>query len=835
MSNQKDTSFSTFFKEDPFEDDKGRTPQEETIVAPKKQDNAPVLTEEPLADDADVRSYHRALRQYFVTGKKTSESLKLSLTPVLTADFLKQDTVTGFPLFHNSATNELQPLSAFLRQVFSDTFKEGEAAILSENLRRLERYMKQALSAAREQADLPMLVVSAMDELRKLDVRGGQGENFKTDCRKLQMQLVKHEGTLLPFSGLIAFQLLNIRLASRSHQRKAFVQQLKKLHSAMTELMRLHTPSTGGKKTSTSGAADPLGGMVSFDKIDSMMPASTSSGLPESRFKRVQACAEVLENGLKAMERSKASLFVTKEMAERFGLESTMDQAEMKVASGSACAEAKERYLSGVDGFVAMVRAMRMAELEVENKYDEDLHTPYFDGFGLQHLSSEDLQYLPEIVVIEKCSDLTTHPEAFLSLLSENIPVRVMAITTSNELADELTKADRPEFRQELSALAFLYRNTYVFQAGVDTPEMLNNAYAEGSEVASPTLWNVLLPSTVTDGENEQFVSVSAAIESRCFPRIRYDLRKGVQFGSRFDIGSNTQPEKDHPSYPLEVNTPSGKQTQKYQMTAADFMAMDDQVISGLEAVPGKYRTENLVPLREYLMTDHTEMVGKTPFIWMVDEANKLQQVAIPFRMLVRCKERLDNWQFIQELGGLNSYHVNRAIERAKFEWEEEKEAQVTRLKADMDAEVETVRKEESGKAMDRLVNVLLDLDDMAPAPKARPAVTKAAVSKADEPAIADEQKPKAAKEEKAEEMSSEVWIETFRCTSCNDCTDQLPAVFKYNSDKQAEVHNPKAGTYAKIVTVAEKCPAKCIHPGLPQNPNEAGAAELIARAKAIH
>ncbi|MCF8257147.1 MAG: ferredoxin, partial [Flavobacteriales bacterium] len=89
--------------------------------------------------------------------------------------------------------------------------------------------------------------------------------------------------------------------------------------------------------------------------------------------------------------------------------------------------------------------------------------------------------------------------------------------------------------------------------------------------------------------------------------------------------------------------------------------------------------------------------------------------------------------------------------------------------------------------------------------------------------------------QEEQAEVSAEVWVETFRCTTCNDCIDQLPAVFKYNSDKQSFVHNPKGGTFGKIVALAEKCPAKCIHPGLPQNSDEPGLDELMKVAAALN
>jgi ferredoxin len=200
----------------------------------------------------------------------------------------------------------------------------------------------------------------------------------------------------------------------------------------------------------------------------------------------------------------------------------------------------------------------------------------------------------------------------------------------------------------------------------------------------------------------------------------------------------------------------------------------------------------------------------------------------------MRCKERLDHWQFVQELGGINSYHVECAIAWAKAEWDQDKAMEIADLKAENEAELLKMQKEEAGKALERLADVLLNLDSVvsvAPAGK-KPAssITDTSLkSTGKETSDSAEPKPEPAA------VSSEAWVESYKCTSCNDCTNKLPAVFKYNSDKQAFVHDPKKGTYAQIVGIAEKCPAKCIHPGLPQNPSEPGLDELIKRAEALN
>ena len=55
--------------------------------------------------------------------------------------------------------------------------------------------------------------------------------------------------------------------------------------------------------------------------------------------------------------------------------------------------------------------------------------------------------------------------------------------------------------------------------------------------------------------------------------------------------------------------------------------------------------------------------------------------------------------------------------------------------------------------------------------------------------------------------------------------------VFLYNEDKQAYLGDLSTVSYAQLVEAAELCPAKCIHPGQPQNHDEPGLETLIERA----
>ncbi len=87
--------------------------------------------------------------------------------------------------------------------------------------------------------------------------------------------------------------------------------------------------------------------------------------------------------------------------------------------------------------------------------------------------------------------------------------------------------------------------------------------------------------------------------------------------------------------------------------------------------------------------------------------------------------------------------------------------------------------------------------------------------------------------EEEAEEegLVMEPYIESERCTTCNECTDLNKKMFVYNDKKQAYINDPKAGTFRDLVTAAERCPVFIIHPGTPLNPNERNLDKWIKRA----
>jgi ferredoxin len=73
---------------------------------------------------------------------------------------------------------------------------------------------------------------------------------------------------------------------------------------------------------------------------------------------------------------------------------------------------------------------------------------------------------------------------------------------------------------------------------------------------------------------------------------------------------------------------------------------------------------------------------------------------------------------------------------------------------------------------------------------------------------------PAAAVEPEKAPASEEPYIETPRCSSCDECIQINNKMFAYDANKQARVVDPRAGTYRQLVEAAESCQVAIIHPG---------------------
>ena len=226
--------------------------------------------------------------------------------------------------------------------------------------------------------------------------------------------------------------------------------------------------------------------------------------------------------------------------------------------------------------------------------------------------------------------------------------------------------------------------------------------------------------------------------------------------------------------------------------TLVDFVACDKRYAKHLARVPRSKWNGSMIAVDEALTRERRGLPDKIPSLRMVDADNVLQKVIVDERLIREARRCREMWHSLQELGGVHNSHADQLLAREKKAWEE--------------------RMQEAAQTQAASVPVAAAAAAVASAPAAASAVV--------------EQEP--------ERSPDEAYIETARCSSCNECTLLNDKMFAYDNNKQAYIADIKAGTFAQLVEAAENCQVSVIHPGKPRNPKEAGLEELLKRAEAF-
>ncbi len=670
----------------------------------------------------------------------------------------------------------------------------------------------------------------AISKLKKFEVHDEDGERFIANIEKLDKEL-PDEGYLLSFSHEIPMFLLRQKLEQIEWNRNVYKSRIKEKRDGLHELLNLEHEKSG--KEITGKGFEFAEQMIAFNKIRDMVPQLGSSTMTEDREQRIKNIIDLLDSVLDQKE-NHAHLVVNKELKNEYRWKDIFTSSKVSYTTLSeAFDRVQEIFDKNIAAFTEVLVTMRKADLELAGKYDVDIHDDYFEHFKWFKLEQEELNIFPPVLLVTHSNDLLNEGMSqFAKLMVTNKPIKVVAVIdrTVNPTNPDIDWEDASlSFRQELAANALSHRNVFTLQCATDRPEGLLNGLRAGISSIAPALMHVLVP---TKGEDPliSFLKINAAAAGRYFPYLMYDPHKATEWGGRFDMMDNSQPEKDWPIYAFTHTSPDNKEiTSDLAFTYADYKAMTQEKVEELFLVPESMANEYLIPLDDYLDLSQNEQTGKVPFIWLIDEENVMVRAALPYMWVASCQERLDFWNFIQELGGQNNYHVKTSLALAKKEWESAKNLEIDQLLKKHNDELTKVQRDAAGVAMDKLASILLNLDSIASVPKTASPTSEPKESAVSTPA--DEAVPVEEAPEPEPEPLGEAWIETFRCTSCNDCTDQFPAIFAYNEEKQAYVKDAGKGTFEQIVMAAESCPASCIHPGAPLNPDEPNLVELIERA----
>ena len=789
--------------------------------------------QEPTPQHEQLKSYRDQLHKYFVQGVKTDFCQNINVAPILSAPCLRGIIpAMHYPVLFDRENSNLCSLQERLEVLISNHCTSDIGRGLIEKLPSILLSFQEQLQVAEPELNYD----SQVHELIEI-MSTALGEDTPKDLQEhldsIKQALLSYKGPIMDFGARTPYQLLNIHLKARMASFSEFIAQMQRKLSGLSELADLQDKGREKDSTHFEFASD----LLSLDELEDVAPRRVSSDLPKARLKRIRESIKVLSNGVKSYTENPYKIFITKKLLESYDLKEMFGQETIEVVESDAISHAKAYLKEELSNFVALIRAMRLAELEIEQTYDESLHDAYFEGFAPSYLNHEDIKYFPPVIVIDESHNIVEQTKDFLSLFSDGAFIKVFAINTLNDINLPVVASELEESSLEIASLAIFRRNAYVYQGSIEDPYAFENALCHGLNATAPVLWNLLLPEAGSEDGPGSLIRIHRAIESRQFPRLTYDIEAGVDFGSHFNLEDNPQCDLLYPNQILEIKTPGGKHTEQISLSSADYLAMETRNLQALEIIPAWYQNENLVSVADYLSADSETLIGKIPIIQLVDEDYKLHRAAIPASWLQRIRSRLDYWRFLQELGGVKSQQFENKLSKSKAEWTKAKEAELKELEARLSEEYETQRVADIEKTIHDILFALMEgkidlaslaVNSIAPTPVSIPLETN-------EESVETVPAPKETPKEEEVSVSKVPWVESDECTSCNDCINTAPNVFKYNSNKQAHVHNPKGDKYAKIVAAAEKCPAMCIHPGLPHDPNEPGLEKLLKRAEKYH
>lgn len=586
----------------------------------------------------------------------------------------------------------------------------------------------------------------------------------------------------------------NLLTDHRESNRNAFKRQLHTLIERLNQLLSVEPEQMELDKT-----YDFATEIIAFDKLTEMLPANAGRSLTESRVVRLREILKQLKRGVHDFNKRNAIVIGNRSFLQSFADQSHV--ACIEVGKQNPFREAAKVFEHEIDGFNRLMRAYRMAMLEVEEEYDTEVHDEYFENFSRFRLTDDELTLFHPIVLFVDHEQTLNLLADLLTLLSVNQLVNIVVInnkhvSTSNDFSS--WEESSHHYRLELATLAVAQRNAYLLQSTLDHPSMLQEKIAEGLRHPGPSVFHFLVP-----GTSEEEWKSCAAREGRSFPLVGYDPGREA-WANRFMTDEAT----DHAPWklvPFSIDNSEGEATM-LPFTYADYKALFGSKSKELMIVPPGYENELLTPLAEFLMLEEKDLYGRIPFIWLADEAYHLYRAAVPNVWVVSCQERLDLFQFIRSMASKAGTS-----------------ADVMAPEAPKEANDSQRHEQAVSEAVERLIGALLEDEDELVAPIADD------LKAADEPAPEADINAVAANGVGGEEEMA--WVETDSCTSCNECTDKYPHLFSYNDDKQAYISDARKGTFEELVKAAEKCPAACIHPGKPLNSKEKNLKQLIERA----
>lgn len=716
---------------------------------------------------------------FFLTGRRSGTDMQPIDASYRPAHFASVSDLTSLrydvPLvlnFDDRPDRAVLSLSRLIDEAIESLADDPDRLMLARHGYAIERELRREL-AETVSGDISKMWHAAAERLSK-----NTDEKISDSAARL-WNLFEVTGTVIDadseFSSRAVYHAWN---SVQENKAAAFRQRVQRI------LLKLHdildAEAVGSKvgrspERLRSAVGVSFAGAFDFDQMSRILiDAKPGISLSEKRRSRIDHLIRVLE--------SQRFYSIGPESAEPYSF------------SFFRCSDALEAYRDRHSEAVELLKALAVADLESKGEYRDAVHDQLFEGFGQNGLSSAELAVLPDYFVCTDASSLDAAETAqLIEILAAGLPIKVLA-RTDDILEPSIVAEGHAALglrSRQLVNTAIALTDVFVFQASASHSFQMIEQLLRGLTYDGPALFSVFSGATGHNHNLAPYLVAAAAMESRAFPAFVYDPSAGSDWASRLSVDENPSVEDDWPAHELLYEDGSLQaRSESTPFTLADFMAMDERFVDHFALMSPDGQGDESVPIAQALELDMSAATSNVPYVFMIDENNVLRKAVVDNRLLAETRRCQAMWHSLQELGGIHNSHAERLL------------ANELRSRS-----VEIAANPQSA-----------EIKESVTAPIQEPVA--AVVATIVEPT--------------AKDHGDDPYIETARCTTCNECTNVNPRMFAYNAEKQAYIADPDAGTYRQLVEAAEGCQVSIIHPGKPRNPKEPGLEDLIERAKAF-
>ena len=488
------------------------------------------------------------------------------------------------------------------------------AKILKDNLPWLERFFRESLSGPDFVDGLALFDEAAAAMPERLGLGGDGREALEAELASLRESF--QEGSrILGYGPDAPLHLLLHAVAHKDAQLRADLHaEIDRKKRALETLLQVE--AARGDGAGTRGAASEL---LDAGKLSNLLKTRAEGSVAMDAERRAR-----LERALAALQGWKHDPVLVRFVGQVDNPHFAELETADIVASEDPCTEATDLFAQDAARYAELFAALRIAALEIDDKYDAAIHDSWFEGFDWQAFSADELQHVTRVVARVSADYLACDGlPAFSRLLASRMPVHVVSwVRAYDNPGAAPGEGPFDAYRFELANFGIGHRQVVVSQASAARhADML--AGFQCALDGNRTSLHLINRGTQTQAEQpilDPWFVASAALESRAHPFVLVNPDAGDHAAERIRFDGNPQAENDWPVETLVYTTPGEEQHEmELAFTFADYALLMPSLHEHFRVVPAGFESPDLVTVADYLAGGETIADRHVPFVWGID------------------------------------------------------------------------------------------------------------------------------------------------------------------------------------------------------------------------